>query len=109
MMRSGFASGDSAANLLGTTRAFHLSPSGTRRISGGVIFSLPGQNGQFGENDSGGLRSRFTTIWSGRLARSVAITTHSLVMKFWRSSGMKKSPRGIVCAYFVGPAKESLD
>src|SRR5208337_1979406 len=59
---------------------------GIRMTSGGVSFSLPGQKGQLATNDATGFRSRLLAISSGRRARSVAITTHSLVAKFWRSS-----------------------
>ena len=56
--------------------------------SGGVMDSLPGQNGHLGLNETGLRGARWVAISSGRFARSVAMITHSLVAKFWRSSGM---------------------
>src|ERR1035438_885043 len=87
-VRVGCASRESAANLLGITRACHGTSVevGTRSTSGGVSFSFPGQKGQVATNDGTGFRSRWRTISSGRRARSVAIITHSLVAKFCRSS-----------------------
>src|ERR1035441_2173790 len=61
---------------------------GYRSTSGGVLLSLPGQNGQLSTNSGMGCTTRCVASSSGRLARSVAMMTHSLVKKFWRSSGM---------------------
>jgi hypothetical protein len=53
-----------------------------------ILIALPGQNGQFCEKDVT-LRGGWLTMrCSGRLARSMAITTQSFVKKFWRSSGI---------------------
>src|SRR5208283_2303464 len=81
----------------GITRACHGTSmaAGTRRTSGGVSFSLPGQKGQFATNDAAGFRSLWRAISSGRRARSVAITTHSLVAKFWRSSDISHSQQSV--------------
>jgi len=82
--RRGVSSGCKAANLLGTTRTSQLPLPGaaTRNTSGGVDFSLPGQKGHLGSK-LGRLRgARSTTMSLGRLARSVAIMTHSLVKRF---------------------------
>src|SRR6266404_2491728 len=49
-----------------------------------------------------GRGSRCTINCSGRLARSVAITTHALVKQFWRSSGMVES------RYFLLPKHRSM-
>src|ERR1700730_14105993 len=72
------------------TRTDHgsLAFPGYRVTSGGVLSSLPGQNGQVSTKDGVGWTGRCVTSSSGRLARSVAMMTHSLVKKFWRSSGI---------------------
>src|SRR3981081_365507 len=90
MFRTGLTSLESATNLLGITRTDHgsLAFPGYRVTSGGVLSSLPGQNGQVSTKDGVGWTGRCVTSSSGRLARSVAMMTHSLVKKFWRSSGM---------------------
>src|SRR3954468_842075 len=94
-LRVGSPSRDNAANLLGRTLTRQFpSPPFMRRISPGDICSFPGQNGQVGEYDGRGFTSRFVFSSSGRLARSVAITTHSLVKRFWRISGMAFSQAG---------------
>src|SRR5580693_1207162 len=89
-LRVGWASLESAANLLGMTRTAQGSPTfaGKRMTSGGVLLSLPGQNGQVSTKDGTVCAGRCVANSSGRLARSVAMMTHSLVKKFWRSSGM---------------------
>jgi DNA-3-methyladenine glycosylase len=61
------------------------------KISGGVLASRPGQKGQLAA------LSLLTVLGlpeksSGRLARSVAIITHSLVAMLYRSSGIELSP-----------------
>src|SRR3954464_10776467 len=88
-LRVGSPTRDSAANLFGTTFTIQF-PSGpfARITSSGDICSFPGQNGHVGEYDGSGFTSRFVFSSSGRLARSVAITTHSLVKRFWRISGI---------------------
>src|SRR5208337_4673847 len=93
-LREGWTSLDNAANLLGITLTAQGSPgrAGDRITSGGVLFSFPGQNGQVSTNAGTGGASRCVANSSGRLARSVAIMTHSLVKKFWRSSGMRVPP-----------------
>src|SRR5690242_1073961 len=90
MVRVGCASRESAANLLGTTRTCQgeLPPAGTRKTSGGVLSSLPGQNGQDSTKAAGVLGTSLRASSLGRLARSVAIMTHSFVKKFCRSSGI---------------------
>src|SRR3984885_810359 len=89
-LRGGWVSCESAANLLGMTRTVQGSPAfaGNRITSGGVLLSLPGQNGQLSTKDGTVCAGRCVASSSGRLARSVAMMTHSLVKKFWRSSGM---------------------
>src|SRR5271163_2740755 len=89
-LRVGRVSFESAANLLGTTRTAQGSPAfaGKRMTSGGVLLSLPGQNGQVSTKDGTVCAGRCVASSSGRLARSVAMITHSLVKKFCRSSGM---------------------
>src|SRR5580700_8753689 len=89
-LRVGWASLESGANLLGMTRTAQGSPAftGKRMTSGGVLLSLPGQNGQASTKDGTVCPGRCVASSSGRLARSVAMMTHSLVKKFWRSSGM---------------------
>src|SRR6266853_2330901 len=57
-------------------------------ISGGVLLSFPGQNGQVSTKEGIVCGGRCVANSSGRLARSVAMMTHSLVKKFCRSSGM---------------------
>ena len=81
MTRVGLISGDSAANLLPITRTCHapLPSAGMRSTSGGVLFSFPGQNGQFSTCCGAVLGTRRETSSSGRLARSVAMMTHSFV------------------------------
>ena len=54
--------GRECRKLVGHHAAFHPSPSGRRRISGGVWLSWPGQNGHFSENETAGLDSRCTAI-----------------------------------------------
>ena len=44
--------------------------------SGGVLFSLPGQNGQVSNNDGAFWTDRCVANSSGRRARSMAMTTH---------------------------------
>src|SRR5689334_22877066 len=92
MLRLGCASRESAANLLGITRTCQgsLPPEGILKISGGVLSSFPGQNGHVGTKAAVFRSGRREAISSGRLARSVAMMTHSLVAKFWRSSGISK-------------------
>src|SRR5437764_960256 len=95
-LRVGSPSRASAANLLGTTltRQFPSAPF-IRMISFGDICSLPGQNGQVAEYFGSGFTSvRLVFSSSGRLARSVAITTHSFVKRFCRISGIGFSPGG---------------
>src|SRR5580693_6509235 len=89
-LRVGCVSFERAANLLGMTRTLQGSPAfpGKRITSGGVLLSLPGQNGQLSTKDGTVCAGRCVASSSGRLARSVAMMTHSLVKKFWRSSGM---------------------
>src|SRR5208337_1379405 len=89
-LRVGWTSLDSAANLLGMTRTAHglLTSGGKRVTSGGVLFSFPAQNGQVSKKAGAFCAGRCAASSSGRLARSVAMMTHSLVKKFWRSSGM---------------------
>src|SRR6266566_1094972 len=65
---------------------------GTRRISGAVWFSRPGQNGQLGSNDGIGFRARCTISSCGCLISSLATNTHSLVNRSWRNSGMTLTP-----------------
>src|ERR1700678_1076567 len=90
MVRMGWASGDSAANLLAMTRTCQgpLPLAGTRITSVGVLISLPMQNGQPSTKAGTTLAGRLVANSSGRLARSVAMLTHSLVKYFWRSSGI---------------------
>jgi hypothetical protein len=88
-LRVGWISLDSTANLLGITRTAHASPfAGYRNTSGGVLLSFPGQNGQLSTNAGTVGPVRCVANSSGRLARSVAMMTHSLVKKFCRSSGI---------------------
>src|SRR5205807_1388108 len=93
-MRSRSPSMASAGNLFGTTRTHQPGElpgaSGGRydSTSGGVIDSFPGQNGQFGLNAGLPVRSSPTLKSVGRLLRSVAITTHSLVTGSFRSWGI---------------------
>src|SRR6266513_2586911 len=88
-LRVGCTSLDSAANLLGITRTAQGSPLvGARITSGGVLLSFPGQNGQLSTNAGIDSITRCVAKSSGRLARSVAMMTHSLVKKFWRNSGI---------------------
>src|SRR5271169_2208472 len=89
-LRVGWVELSSAANLLGMTRTAEGSRvfTGNRMISGGVLLSLPGQNGQASTNDGTVCAGRCVANSSGRLARSVAMMTHSLVKKFWRSSNL---------------------
>src|ERR1700733_11477712 len=89
-LRVGWVSCESAANLLGMTRTVQGSPAfaGNRITSGGVLLSLPGQNGQLSTKEGTVCTGRWVANSSGRLARSVAMMTHSLVKKFCRSSGM---------------------
>src|SRR5271157_689835 len=93
-LRVGCNSLDNAANLLGMTRTAQGSPgrAGDRITSGGVLLSFPGQNGQVSTKAGTGCTARCVANSSGRLARSVAIMTHSLVKKFWRSSGIRVPP-----------------
>src|SRR5260370_34456105 len=72
------------------TRTAHgsLVFTGNRITSGGVLPSFPGQNGQVSTNDGTVCAGRCVANSSGRLARSVAMMTHSLVKKFCRSWGM---------------------
>src|SRR5438045_7502251 len=103
-LRVGSPSGDSAANLLGTTLTIQL-PSAPfiRMISPGAICSFPGQNGQLGEYFGSGFTSvRFVFSSSGRLARSVAMITHSLVKRFCRISGMISPRRGAYQSHMTG-------
>src|SRR6202451_1734418 len=81
IVRVGGELGDRAANLLATTRTCHgpLPLTGTRITSGGVLVSLPTQNGQASTNGGTTLAGRLVANSSGRLARSVAMMTHSLV------------------------------
>src|SRR5208283_1406006 len=88
-LRVGCTSLDRAANLLGITRTSQDPPfAGDRITSGGVLLSFPGQNGQLSTKAGTGSTTRCVAKSSGRLARSVAMMTHSLVKKFWRSSGI---------------------
>src|SRR5580700_9228064 len=89
--RVGWDALSSAANLFGITRTAQGSAAfaGKRRTSTGVLLSLPGQKGQLSANEGTVCGERRTAKSSGRLARSVAMMTHSLVKKFWRSSGME--------------------
>src|SRR6267154_3247320 len=86
----GCTSRESAANLLGMTRTAQgsLLFVGYRITSGGVLLSFPGQNGQLSTNEGTVCAGRCVANSSGRLARSVAMMTHSLVKKFCRNSGM---------------------
>src|SRR5258708_18607303 len=59
--------------------------------SGGVLPSFPGQNGQESTNDGTTCAGRCVANSSGRLARSVAMMTHSLVKKFCRNWGIGES------------------
>src|SRR5712691_4477462 len=88
-LRVGWPALDSAANLLGMTRTAQGSFifAGYRITSGGVLLSFPGQNGQLSTKDGTVCGGRCVANSSGRLARSVAIMTHSMVKKFCRSSG----------------------
>jgi len=84
-----------AGNLFGTTRRFQFallwrpfSPVRYARISGGVLASLPGQNGQK-LADLMSARSREKSL--GRLERSVEMITQRPVMGSFRSSGTRIS------------------
>src|SRR5216684_7200303 len=89
-LRVGWVALSSAANLLGMTRTAHgsLVFTGNLITSGGVLPSFPGQNGQESTNDGTVCAGRCVANSSGRLARSVAMMTHSLVKKFCRNWGM---------------------
>jgi hypothetical protein len=80
------------------TRTAHDSAdlAGFRRISGGVLLSLPGQNGQLSTYAGVSRLGLCVASSSGRLARSVAIITHSLVKKFWRNSGIGGPPNAFI-------------
>ena len=97
-LRVGCTSLDSAANLLGMTRTAHgsLTFAGDRSTSGGVLLSFPGQNGHVSTNDATGGAGRCVANSSGRLALCVAMMTHSLVKKFWRSSGIRVDPSLVI-------------
>src|SRR5258708_5115057 len=75
------------------TRTAHgsLVFTGNRITSDGVLFSFPGQNGQVSTNDGTVCAGRCVANSSGRLARSVAMMTHSLVKKFCRNWGIGES------------------
>src|SRR3954468_13384856 len=80
----------SAGNLLGTTRRFHpivwgctFSPGREANISGGVVLSLPGQNGQ----NPPFIVTRSREKSPGRLERSVEMITHRPVTGSFLSSG----------------------
>src|SRR5579864_5001690 len=66
-----------------------------RSTSGGVLLSFPGQKGQVSTNPGTACTGRCVAISSGRLARSVAMMTHSLVKKFWRNSGIRILPTSL--------------
>src|ERR1700683_2276889 len=89
-LRVGWAALSSAANLLGITRTDQGSSGvlGKRMTSLEVLFSLPGQNGHVSKKDGTTCWGRCVAKSSGRLARSVAMITHSFVKRFWRSSGI---------------------
>src|ERR1700704_6282781 len=79
-----------AGNLLGTTRKFQpatsgrtFSPGRYARISGGVVFSLPGQNGQ----NPPFMATRSRKKSPGRLERSVEMITQRPVTGSFLSSG----------------------
>src|SRR5882757_7354509 len=86
----------SAGNLLGTTRTVQPGPSFTgvlpfafgryARISGGVLFSLPEQNGQNPPLILTASRAKSV----GRLARSVEIMTHRPTIGSFLSSGKRE-------------------
>src|SRR3989339_982145 len=78
----------SAENLLGVTLIFQLPSEDTFIISPGVLSSLPGQKGQFLSWSGRYFLSLFWRNSLGRFARSVAIITHSLVIRFNLSSGI---------------------
>src|SRR5579864_3703822 len=104
-LRVGCNSLDNAANLLGITRTAQGWPlTGYRNTSGGVLLSLPGQNGQLSTNAGTGSATRCVAKSSGRLARSVAMITHSLVKKFCRSSGIV-SPS----TFLIGRSEQPLE
>jgi aspartate-semialdehyde dehydrogenase len=67
-------------------------PSFTRRISGGVCFSFPGQKGHVATCYGNSFSSFGRASSCGRCARSVAKITHSLVKRFCRSSGIYPLP-----------------
>src|SRR4030067_728752 len=75
-----------AENLLGMTLIFHPFSSLRENVSGGVLLSLPGQKGQVSEYCASAGLSDFTLKSSGLLALSLAIITHSRVIRFNRSS-----------------------
>ena len=55
---------------------------------------------------------RLSLMFHDHLVRSLGAFRsdhHSLVMKFWRSSGMKNLLAKTVCARFEEPVKESID
>ena len=81
MVRVGWMSGDKAANLLATTRTCQgpLPLAGKRITSGGVLLSLPEQKGQASTKGGTTLAGRLLANSSGRLARSAAMMTDSLV------------------------------
>src|SRR5271155_5719241 len=89
--RSKSPSMPSAGNLLGTTRTVQpgvFAPPLLRpytRISGGVLASWPGQNGQFFPLGNGVTLSRRKSF--GRLPRSVEIITQRPVIGSFRNSG----------------------
>ena len=66
---------ESAAYMFGTTRTRQSGPGGSRRISGGVWSSLPGQKGQAGSR-SGSSGRGITTGSCGRSSRRVARIAH---------------------------------
>jgi hypothetical protein len=67
--------------LLATTRTCQgsLPLAGNRMTSGGVLLSLPAQKGQASTNGGTTLAGRLLANSSGRLARSAAMMTDSLV------------------------------
>src|SRR5205085_2874561 len=93
-VRSRSPSMPSAGNLFGTTRthqpeALGAAPFGLyESTSGGVISSLPGQNGQLGLKTGFPCRSSPGLKSLGLRLRSEAIITHSLVTGSLRSCGI---------------------
>src|SRR5215813_8744900 len=85
-----------AGNLFGTTRVsqpveFGVSPlSRSAKISGGVMFSLPEQNGQRALA-SAVSSSRLGSGTSGRLARADEMITHLPLIGSFLSSGLSFS------------------